>query len=453
MLSDINHINHILTPPKKKTYSESKSNPTSNKFSNLIKPDFSPLIIKENNFIPKKNGANKTRSNIEPEYPIKRADINLFSSVKIIGKDLFGAKKNQTSEKKLNLNWFGKKLLFENDNDFFQNIEIIENDYNKNCIEEKRGTDKYTIKNTFRDNIVENNFIILKTLIQDKFDAVYQVKEKESNKIFCLKRISENSNKNNFNILPTTLDDIQKENEDWVFPKTFCMMHIDYWIDDINYLNKNMYVLTEFYKRGDVMAYLEQLEKNNFVFTPEFYWDVIFEMIIGLLYIHSKGYIHFDIKPTNYLVDDDGFIILNDFGLSHKEKELSQLKDIKEGDSKYISKELFESLGNLSIQKINNKTDIFSLGLTFLEIIAKIELPLNGQLWRNLRDRGNDILSDKIFTNSNIFDVEHFLVLIKKMISPVDERPSLMELIKETPELNKRYKLLEIKKYQKSCCI
>ena len=366
---------------------------------------------------------------------------------------MFGAKKNQTSEKKLNLNLFGKKLLFENDNDFFQNIEIIENDYNKNCIEEKRGTDKYTIKNTFRDNIVEHNFIILKTLIQDKFDAVYQVKEKESNKIFCLKRISENSNKNNFNILPTTLDDIQKENEDWVFPKTFCMMHIDYWIDDINYLNKNMYVLTEFYKRGDVMAYLEQLEKNNFVFTPEFYWDVIFEMIIGLLYIHSKGYIHFDIKPTNYLVDDDGFIILNDFGLSHKEKELSQLNDIKEGDSKYISKELFESLGNLSIQKINNKTDIFSLGLTFLEIIAKIELPLNGQLWRNLRDRGNDILSDKIFTNSNIFDVEHFLVLIKKMISPVDERPSLMELIKETPELNKRYKLLEIKKYQKSCCI
>ena len=77
-------------------------------------------------------------------------------------------------------------------------------------------------------------------------------------------------------------------------------------------------------------------------------------------------------------------------------------------------------------------------------------MPLNGQLWRNLRDRGNDILSDKIFTNSNIFDVEHFLVLIKKMISPVDERPSLMELIKETPELNKRYKLLEIKKYQKS---
>ena len=449
----LSSIDHILSPPKKKTYSDSKPNPTSNKFSNLIKPDFSPLIIKENNFIPKKNGANKTMGNIEPEFPIKRADINLFPSWKIIGKDLFGAKKNRISEKKLNSKGFGKKVLFENDNDFFQNIEIKEKEYNKDSIEEKRGTEKYVIKNIIRDNIVENNFIIIKTLIQDKFDAVYQVKEKETNKIFCLKRISENSIKNNFNILQTTLKDIRNENEDWGFPKTFCMKHIDYWIEDINYLNKNIYILTEFYKRGDVMAYLEQLEKNNFVFTPEFYWDVIFEMIIGLLYIHSKGYIHFDIKPTNYLVDDDGFIILNDFGLSHKEEEFSHLNDIKEGDSKYISKELFESLGNLSIQKINNKTDIFSLGLTFLEIIAKIELPLNGQLWRNLRDCGNDILSVKIFTNSNISDIEKFLVLIKKMILPVYERPSLMELIKETPELNKRYKLLEINKYQKSCCI
>ena len=172
-------------------------------------------------------------------------------------------------------------------------------------------------------------------------------------------------------------------------------------------------------------------------------------MSIGLLYIHNKGYIHFDIKPTNYLVDDEGFIILNDFGLSHKEEELSYLDDIIEGDSKYISKELFECLDSISLKKINNKTDIFSLGLTILEIIAKIELPSNGQLWKDLRNSGSDILSNKIFINSNISDIEDFLKLIKKMIKPVNERPSLMELINETSELNKRYELLKRKSYKK----
>ena len=172
-------------------------------------------------------------------------------------------------------------------------------------------------------------------------------------------------------------------------------------------------------------------------------------MIIGLLYIHNKGYIHFNIKPTNFLVDDEGFIKLNDFGLSHKEKELSYLDDIIEGDSKYISKELFECLDSISLKKINNKTDIFSLGLTILEIIAKIELPSNGQLWKDLRNSGSDILSNKIFVNSNISDIEDFLKLIKKMIKPVNERPSLMELINETSELNKRYEFLKRKSYNK----
>ena len=256
-----------------------------------------------------------------------------------------------------------------------------------------------------------------------------------------------------------TLEDIQKENKDWILPKTFCMKYINYWVEnknynrikeDTNYLNKNIYILTKFYPKGDILEYLEQLEKNNFLFTPEFYWDIIFEMIIGLLYIHKKGYIHFDIKPTNYLVDEEGFILLTDFGLSHKEEELYFLNDIKEGDSKYISKELFEYFDNDSLKKINNKTDVFSLGLTFLEILAKIELPKNGQLWRDLRNKGGNFINSSIFINANIVEIENFFILIKKMISPIGERPNLIELIKETNELNKRYELLEKNNYKKT---
>jgi len=460
-----NGINNISSPSKKTTYSETVSNPSSKKSLNLIKPDFSPLILKENKFIPKTIGAYKTRNNIEPESPMKKPDIFFFSPNPIKGKDLFGVKKNKISGKNLNFGEFEQKIFFEknhdiNDiNDFCNNFKMKEYEYefNKNFIDEKKGLEKNIINNKICDNRMENNFTIIKTLVLNKNDAIYQVKQKGTNKIFCIKKISEHSNKNNFNILQTTLEDIQKENNDWKLPKTFCIKYIDYWLEDknynmikedMNYLNKNMYILTEFYAKGDVMDYLEQLEKNKFVFTPQFFWDIIFEMIMGLLYIHNKGYIHFDIKPANYLVDDDGYILLNDFGLSHKEEELSHLNDIIEGDSKYISKELFECLDSNALKKINNKTDIFSLGLTFLEIIAKIDLPSNGQLWKDLRSPGSDILSNKIFSNSNIDDIEGFLILIKKMIKPVNERPSLMELIKETAELNKRYELLERKNYK-----
>ena len=86
--------------------------------------------------------------------------------------------------------------------------------------------------------------------------------------------------------------------------------------------------------------------------------NMIFEMMIGLYYFHSKGYIHFDIKPTNFIVDNNGYIKLNDFGLSHKVEELSFMDDIIEGDSRYISKELFEVIDKVSISNIDNRCDV-----------------------------------------------------------------------------------------------
>ena len=85
-----------------------------------------------------------------------------------------------------------------------------------------------------------------------------------------------------------------------------------------------------------------------------------------------------------------------------------------------------------------------------MEILAKIELPKNGQLWRDLRNKGGNFINSSIFINANIVEIENFFILIKKMISPIGERPNLIELIKETNELNKRYELLEKNNYKKT---
>ena len=121
-------------------------------------------------------------------------------------------------------------------------------------------------------------------------------------------------------------------------------------------------------------------------------------------------------------------IRLNDFGLSHKVEELSILDDIIEGDSRYISKELFDKSDNISESNIDNRCDVFSLGLTILEIMAKIELKPNGTLWKNIR---NDkfIMADEFFQKWNIKNKEDFVKLIYQMISPIDKRPTLNETL------------------------
>ena len=202
-----------------------------------------------------------------------------------------------------------------------------------------------------------------------------------------------------------------------------------------------------YYENGDILDYLEKLEDIEYNFSENFYWDLVFEMMMGLLYVHECGYMHIDIKPSNYLVDQNGYLLLNDFNLAIRVNDLFILDDIIEGDARYISKELFHFKTNT---KLNSKVDVFSLGLTIFELIAKIELPYNGQLWHELRNE-NFKLSEEFFKKSNISNVNNFISLVSQMILPFEKRPNLKELINNFSQLSQRFNLLLNGNYKKSC--
>lgn len=54
------------------------------------------------------------------------------------------------------------------------------------------------------------------------------------------------------------------------------------------------------------------------------------------------------------------------------------IKDATEGDCRYIAPEVLQS-------QFSKAADIFSLGITILELACKLELPRNGYLWHVLR--------------------------------------------------------------------
>lgn len=87
--------------------------------------------------------------------------------------------------------------------------------------------------------------------------------------------------------------------------------------------------------------------------------------------------VHFDLKPANLLLGDDGRVKIADLGIAVILDEPHSQVPV-EGDKVYMAPELLKSRFSLAI-------DIFSLGLVVVEMAATWPLPTEGSQWEQLR--------------------------------------------------------------------
>ena len=119
---------------------------------------------------------------------------------------------------------------------------------------------------------------------------------------------------------------------------------------------------------------------DNKILTIEQKWKLIYQILEGVKFIHSKGLIHRDLKPGNIFLDNNYHAKIGDFGLAKITKSKNQLEQ-----NQIIQKELI-NIGNSDlmtyaigtkyycspeqekITKYTNKSDIFSLGIIIFEM-------------------------------------------------------------------------------------
>ncbi|KAG1667258.1 Membrane-associated tyrosine- and threonine-specific cdc2-inhibitory kinase [Nymphon striatum] len=94
-------------------------------------------------------------------------------------------------------------------------------------------------------------------------------------------------------------------------------------------------------------------------------------------HLHSHKLIHLDIKPANIFISMDGICKLGDFGLVY-DMNTGNLSEAQEGDPKYLAPELMRGC-------FTKAADVFSLGITILELATDLEIPKEGALWQKLR--------------------------------------------------------------------
>jgi mitosis inhibitor protein kinase SWE1 len=153
--------------------------------------------------------------------------------------------------------------------------------------------------------------------------------------------------------------------------KEYLVYFIEAWEFDNYY-----YIMTEFCDNGTLADFLN--ENTNYKIDEFRIWKILIEILSGLKFIHSKNYLHLDLKPANIFVTFEGQLKIGDFGLATKLPILEKDFDL-EGDRNYIAPEL------LNDKIYTPFADIFSVGLIILEIAANVILPDNGTPWRKLR--------------------------------------------------------------------
>ncbi|MGB0595160.1 MAG: serine/threonine-protein kinase [Rubripirellula sp.] len=148
----------------------------------------------------------------------------------------------------------------------------------------------------------------------------------------------------------------------------------------------------------------------------------------GLYYLHTKNWIHLDIKPDNFLVSRDGQVKLIDFTISQKKKgglgRLLYRPKVAKGTRSYMAPE------QIRRKVCDERTDVYAFGCVLYELCTG-RPPYTG-------DTPNDLLNkhltasipSPIVHNDNV--TREFADLVKSMMakSPSSRPPSMWEFLK-----------------------
>jgi serine/threonine protein kinase len=265
----------------------------------------------------------------------------------------------------------------------------------------KRNSEK--IKLDENEKIFDKNFTILinKQLGKGGFGQIYLGRNFRENYPIAIK-VEESSNRSHLHLEYEILKEIQGGVG---IPRIF----------KYKQGHNHNYLLMELLGKS-----LDKLfSENDKSFSYKTIFQIGYQMVERIQYVHSKGYIHRDIKPGNFVVgrgEKSKIIYLIDFGLSKRYIDPQTEKHIPyregkglTGTARYVS--LFTHYG---IEQAR-RDDIESIAFNLI-YFAKGKLPWQGVKTKNKKEKHKKIMESKLAYSPDILCSnlpEEFVKLLK----------------------------------------
>ena len=209
------------------------------------------------------------------------------------------------------------------------------------------------------------DFEILQTLGKGSYGFVAKVKSKINQKLYAMKMID-------FSLIQDQTEIELSMNEIEIIKK-LNSPHIIKYYNNFKVGDK-FYILMEYINNGDIKGFITAHQGMNQPIPENELWELFYQCMSGLFYIHKNNLIHRDIKPANLFITDDKTIKIGDFGVSATRKKRETFIQNQQGTNKlsketmmigtplYMSPEIFKH------QEYGSKVDVYSLGCTFYEL-------------------------------------------------------------------------------------
>ncbi|MDR2757398.1 MAG: serine/threonine protein kinase [Planctomycetaceae bacterium] len=192
-----------------------------------------------------------------------------------------------------------------------------------------------------------------------------------------------------------------------------------------DWYQKIPYLVMEWFSAPNLKMWINRGYPQYCTYLPK----LMPQMVESLLYLHQQGWTHRDIKPDNFLFNNDsGEMKLIDFALARRIVtgfgKLFAMKSKTQGTASYMSPEQIRGLPP------NQQVDIYSLGCTFYELLTT-RLPFAGESMSDLLNK-HLVTPPPPVTQRNKNITPEFAAILKMMLAKKpDDRP------KSTDELSK----------------
>ncbi|KAA6403129.1 MAG: putative Serine/threonine-protein kinase Nek4 [Streblomastix strix] len=187
---------------------------------------------------------------------------------------------------------------------------------------------------------------------------------------------------------------------------------IDVFVNDID-----LCILQEYCPNGNLWEQMEKMKSQNIQQREAIITNYMLQILSGIQVLHSQNIIHRDLKPQNILVDKDGIIKIDNYGLT--------LKLVSGYYDKLADAKIYSSPEALINKKATFQSDIWAAGVIIIELITGVH-PFQG---RNIDETIQNIKNGKMKPLPNEISGELKDILLSMVNMDADKRPTVQQLL------------------------